>query len=622
MAALLYRKGELVWFNGRPYRIDTPGFDEAVIRDENSGILRTVAPSDLSASPPLVPVLQFDLATIKPAAISKAERVRNAVARIQDLGRLEREVLQELADELGYTPRHIRNLVQRFRASGGQLTAFLRQEKPTRRARLTAEVEKVIEERIRVFFLTKERPTIQSLQRDIAGHCRPLGLPIPSYVTVQRRVAQIDNRTKALKRYGPAQARKVMPLKENAWPIAPWDHVQIDQTPCDLLIVDEFWRRVIGRLTLSVVIDLYSRCILGFAATLEHESTITSALAFTHAVLPKEEWLAQRKLDLQWPVWGKPKILGFDQGPGANNDTFELGLRQYDIQPKIRRKGAPHLHGCVERVIGTLMKKVHELPGTTFSNTLERGEYDAEKYACLTLSEAESLLATIICDIYNREVHESTGERPIKRYRAYYESRLSSPDATLPTRELDGQRFLIDFLPFKARYITRGGFELFNCHYSDSSLFSLMQGELGRKGRRHIVRYDPRDLSRVYVLNGDGTEYLEVQYRNKNRPPITLQEWRTARDKVKAEKRDHITEQSIFEAVQKLREDVRVASEKTKSARRHQERRKEALKGAAGSRALRDGEPSTKPPSEDEGTFRGAYQRLNDAEILEDIEES
>ena len=49
----------------------------------------------------------------------------------------------------------------------------------------------------------------------------------------------------------------------------------------------------------------------------------------------------------------------------------------------------PHDGGTVERVLGTLMQLIHQLPGTTFSNLTERGIYDAEGRAVLTLAELE-----------------------------------------------------------------------------------------------------------------------------------------------------------------------------------------------------------------------------------------
>ena len=49
------------------------------------------------------------------------------------------------------------------------------------------------------------------------------------------------------------------------------------------------------------------------------------------------------------------------------------------------RKFKAAVGGIIERVIGTLMELVHALPGTTFSNPTERGSYDSDRTACLTL---------------------------------------------------------------------------------------------------------------------------------------------------------------------------------------------------------------------------------------------
>ncbi|MGW6693912.1 hypothetical protein ACWF62_09065 [Rhodococcus sp. NPDC054953] len=53
---------------------------------------------------------------------------------------------------------------------------------------------------------------------------------------------------------------------------------------------------------------------------------------------------------------------------------------------------APHYCGIIERVIGTAMSMVHELPGSTFSNPVERGAYDPQATAALTLTELERWL--------------------------------------------------------------------------------------------------------------------------------------------------------------------------------------------------------------------------------------
>jgi len=55
---------------------------------------------------------------------------------------------------------------------------------------------------------------------------------------------------------------------------------------------------------------------------------------------------------------------------------------------------------------------VHLLPGTTFSNTSEKGSYDWQGRAVLTLPEWERWLARQIAGVYHLTVHSALGKTP------------------------------------------------------------------------------------------------------------------------------------------------------------------------------------------------------------------
>ena len=48
--------------------------------------------------------------------------------------------------------------------------------------------------------------------------------------------------------------------------------------------------------------------------------------------------------------------------------------------------------GHIERLLGTLLRALHELPGATFSNPQQRGSYDSEARAVMTLGQLERWL--------------------------------------------------------------------------------------------------------------------------------------------------------------------------------------------------------------------------------------
>ena len=67
----------------------------------------------------------------------------------------------------------------------------------------------------------------------------------------------------------------------------------------------------------------------------------------------------------------------------------------------------------------------------------------------------------------------------------------------------DAERFLQDFLPFEERRIRRDGVHLFGIRY----WADVLSAWAGRFSGHVRVRYDPRDLSCVFVEGPDGSNW-------------------------------------------------------------------------------------------------------------------
>lgn len=124
------------------------------------------------------------------------------------------------------------------------------------------------------------------------------------------------------------------------------------------------------------------------------------------------------------------------------------------------------------------------------------------------MRELEAWLALEII-AYHSDLHRGIGRPPV----AAWNEAISD----YPRRQvLDPLAFLIDFLPFEARVLRRTGIHLNNiCYWSDG-----FAPWIGRCEDKVLVKYDPRDLHRVFVKLGDN--YLMVPTRNPVRPAITL----------------------------------------------------------------------------------------------------
>jgi putative transposase len=353
---------------------------------------------------------------------------------------------------------------------------------------------------------------------------------------------------------------------------APWGRVQIDSTPCDIRLVREAERTVIGRPTITFAIDIYSRVILGFSVSLQSASTVTVATCLAHACLPKQDWLAQRNLaDVHWPVWGKPVVLEYDQGPEHEAKGIQRGLRLHGIASKVRAKGHPEHHGTIERLIGTMMRRIHERRGTTFSSVNERGDAEPDRLACLSLTELEEIVVLEI-NHYNHSTHDGVGDRPLDRYVAYFQCPDLPDDRRVP-QILPAGRILLDFLPYERRRLVRTGFRLFRVDYSARDLLAMWKRQ-NQEDIERLVVYDPRSLATVWVIDDVTGEYIAVPYRVP-RADMTLSESEAARRQLRALKAADRTEARLFDTVMRIRaveERGRTATARMKAERSRQAR--------------------------------------------------
>ncbi len=110
---------------------------------------------------------------------------------------------------------------------------------------------------------------------------------------------------------------------------------------------------------------------------------------------------------------GKPGQLYLDNAAEFKSEALRRGCEQHGIRLDYRPLGRPHYGGIVERIIGTAMQMIHdELPGTTFSNHDQRGDYDSENKAALTLHELERWLTLAVGTYSSRHLSWLCAQRP------------------------------------------------------------------------------------------------------------------------------------------------------------------------------------------------------------------
>ena len=461
-----------------------------------------------------------------------------------------REVVEATRHEFRIGRSTVYRMIARFRASRKASSSI-----PTGRGtpdgarRLGITTERLISQEIGRFWLKKERPRMSALIRRVQETCRIEGLPPPHRSTIQRRVDELDALGTARRRGEVSLEAEVTPSVSSFHAERPNDVWQIDHTIVDLIVVDEETRLPIGRPYLTIAVDICTRMVAGFHLSLDAPSSVSVGLCILHAAYDKTSWLQERGVEHPWPVAGLPSVLHCDNGPEFHSRALKAACREYGIKLVYRPPATPRFGGHIERLIGAMMGAVHILPGTTFSNTNAREGYASEERAVLSLRELERWLAVEITGVYQRRIHSALLRPPL----AVWQELQGGLSFDLPP---DRMAFWTSFLPETRRRLLKDGIHLEKIRYWSD----VLARDLGRSGEMRI-KYDPRDLSRIFVRRPDGG-YIEARYRNLAYPVVTIWEWRNAKRRLFEQGKRDLDEDAIFSALAQQRriEDDAVAT--------------------------------------------------------------
>ncbi|HBQ0390260.1 DDE-type integrase/transposase/recombinase [Klebsiella pneumoniae] len=552
------------------------------------------------------PIAAQGVATLPDEAWAQARHRTEIIGPLAALEVVGHEAADEAAQALGLSRRQVYVLIRRARQGTGLVTDLTpgRSGGGKGKGRLPEPVERIIRELLQKRFLTKQKRSLAAFHREVAQACKTQKLPVPARNTVAQRIAGLHPAKIARSRGGQDAARPLQGAGGIPPEVTmPLEQVQIDHTVIDLIVVDERDRQPIGRPYLTLAIDVFTRCVLGMVVTLEAPSAVSVCLCLAHAACDKRPWLEGLNVEMDWPMSGKPRLLYLDNAAEFKSEALRRGCEQHGIRLDYRPPGQPHYGGIVERIIGTAMQMIHdELPGTTFSNPGQRGEYDSEKMATLTLRELERWLALAV-GTYHGSVHNGLLQPPAARWAEAVE-RVGVPAVvTRPTA------FLVDFLPVIRRTLTRTGFVIDHIHYYADAL----KPWIARRERlpAFLIRRDPRDISRIWVLEPEGQHYLEIHYRTLSHPAVTLWEQRQALAKLRQLGREQVDESALFRMIGQMREIVTTAQKATRKARRDADRRQH----------LKTSEPPAKPIPPDVDMADPQADNLPPAKPFDQIEE-
>ena len=299
---------------------------------------------------------------------------------------------------------------------------------------------------------------------------------------------------------------------------------QIDSTIADVYLVSSLDRNlIIGRPVLYLVIDVYSRMIVGVNVTLESfNSYIGAMMALINAMTSKVNYCKKFGIEIKeddWPISCVPQRILADRGeligPQIENAIKNLGITIQNSPPY-----RADYKGIIEQSFrGMNLKLKPFVDGAVIDgkNTRRRGERDYRLDANLTLKEFTKII--IKCILFHNNCHvlsnyvtsemmfEANIEKiPIKIWNYGVKNMRGM------LREMPDEIIKINLLPQAEASVTPKGV-LFNklLYASD---YALKEGWFQRarsNGNWKItVSYDPRDLTNIYFLEDDGKGFKKL----------------------------------------------------------------------------------------------------------------
>lgn len=443
-------------------------------------------------------------------------------------GKLKASGVAAVAAATGLSSRQVRRLALRFREN--PVAASLA---PTPRGpkigshRISPEIAQALERLIGEIYLTKAPPTVALAAREIRGlliaangDYRFPPDAVPSERTIVRLIGEISEPQRARSSMGSKQRSAHEPHPGAYESRGLLDLVQMDHTRADVILVDSVHREELARPWLSLLIDIWTRTILGFYVSFGDPSIFRCGRAVANALLPKAPLLSKLGVDVDYPMHGQFKRLHADHAAPHRAESFRRACLANGIDPDIRPRGPAHFGGHIERLIGTMVGKMRLLPGATGSNVTQRDGYDAGQAAAMTIEEFERWLLFQI-GIYHNTPHQGLGGRCPAQV---WEQETMNGAPLLPAC-LEIDRLTRQFLPASELTVHSYGVQIRHRRYWHPVLAP-------RIGQKITVHRDERTLQEVYA-DIDGA-FVPVPVVGRY-PDVTEPEWEAERRRQRRE---------------------------------------------------------------------------------------
>ncbi len=290
---------------------------------------------------------------------------------------------------------------------------------------------------------------------------------------------------------------------------------QVDATTADIYLVSEVNRnKTVGRPTIYVIIDVFSRMITGLYVGWEYPSWNGAMMVLNNMVSNKVEFCRKNDIKIsedEWPCEHIPESIIADRGEFESTRPEDL-VNNFGITIENTSPYRGDMKGIVERLFRSINSRVKTgLPGAVKKDFRTRGDEDYRLNAKLTLKEFTQIIIKIVI-AHNNSIIEKYELTP---------NMISDGIVPIPTklwawginnrkgslRKPDYNTFRMSILPKGTATVLRGSIKFKGLYYIATQ---MIENRLFNKNpiKKVEVAYDPRNIKNIYVFTGIQNEFV------------------------------------------------------------------------------------------------------------------
>lgn len=461
----------------------------------------------------LVAIARYRLAAIEPLLMLAPRTRADVLARVQEL-KANQPITAERTLHSSLSVAALYRWLGAYTRSGHDLRALIpavHDRGGIAASRLRAEVETIATATIQDKYKVNEKVTIDDVQHELAvrladeNHVRPPQdqLSLPARATLARRIATSQLNTEQSQRRRQRTAKPAATqYGQTPYPEWPLERVEIDHTRTDLIVIDDRDNLPLGRLTLTYCLDTATRYPLGYYLGFEPPSYLTAMECLHHAICPKPDVRQLYGAEHPWLAYGIPATLVIDNGKEFIGHDLADACLLLGIVLQYTPVQTPQFKAAVERMFGSLNTMLfHTLPGTTFADPVERGNYQSAEQACVYLSAVDKLLNIFLVDIYAERFHRGLGAIPARCWA------VKTQQGFAPALPPSAAELTILLGRTTTRVVQHYGIEFASLRYNCTDLAPLRAQLQGQPAK---VKYHPADLSCLHVYDPVAERYIRV----------------------------------------------------------------------------------------------------------------